>query len=366
MAQPKNFNDNFQTVVEIAIRIGFLALVVFWCLRILYPFTSVIAWGLILAMASAPAHLNLTKRFNGNAKLASAIIVIISLLLIIIPSWLFLDSIVLGARELSEHLESGSLKVPPPNASVADWPLIGGSLFDAWNQAASNLEGFAMKHSDQLKQLLQSVLSGIKTITGAIFMIIIAIIISGILLAANGAEQAGKKFFRRLVGEKGDEFTKMTASTVRSVVKGVIGVAFIQAFLVGIGCFFVGIPYPGLWTLVALIMGILQLPVTLLAVVIIIWLFSSMGTGAAVLWTIYFIVAGVSDNVLKPILLGKGSTVPMVVIFLGVIGGFMTSGFIGLFTGAIIVSLGYKLFMIWLNQEDDTASPQLETTKTDS
>jgi predicted PurR-regulated permease PerM len=60
-------------------------------------------------------------------------------------------------------------------------------------------------------------------------------------------------------------------------------------------------------------------------------------------------VGSISDNVLKPVLLGKGAPVPMLVIFLGVIGGFILSGFIGLFTGAIVISLGYKLFVAWLD-----------------
>ncbi len=352
MSVPKKLDENLQTVIEIAIRLGFLILLIAWCLQILYPFTNVLVWGMILALALAPLHARISHGVGSKPKLASSIIVIGGLLIVIFPSWLFLDSILMGAQELGGHLEAGTLKVPPPNKAVEGWPLVGQTIYDAWLQAANNIESFALKYADQIRGAMHDILRGLGTITGAILMIILAIIISGILLATPSAAKMGQKFFRKLVGARGEEFSQVTASTVRSVVKGVIGVALIQSFLIGLGCYLAGIPYPGLWTLIALVMAILQLPVTLLALIIILWLFSSMGTGAASLWTIYFLLAGISDNILKPIMLGKGSAVPLLVIFLGVIGGFMTSGFIGLFTGAIVVSLGYKLFISWLNQEN--------------
>ncbi|MGB5243758.1 MAG: AI-2E family transporter, partial [Lutimonas sp.] len=84
---------------------------------------------------------------------------------------------------------------------------------------------------------------------------------------------------------------------------------------------------------------------------VIIYLFTVKETMPAVLWTVLLLIAGLSDNFLKPILLGKGAPVPMLVIFIGVVGGFLLSGFIGLFTGAIVLSIGYKLFLAWLNSE---------------
>ena len=86
---------------------------------------------------------------------------------------------------------------------------------------------------------------------------------------------------------------------------------------------------------------------------VIIYLFAEKETLPAILWSVYLILAGLSDNILKPVLLGKGAPVPMLVIVLGVIGGFIFSGFIGLFTGAIIMSIGYKLFVSWINTASD-------------
>jgi predicted PurR-regulated permease PerM len=158
-----------------------------------------------------------------------------------------------------------------------------------------------------------------------------------------------RKFFRKLIGEKGDEFADMTYKTVGNVVKGILGVAFIQAVITGIGFLLAGVPFAGLWTLFVFILAVLQIPPAIVVYPIIVYLFTYLNMGMAIFWTAYLLIAGFSDNILKPILLGKGAPVPMLVIFMGVIGGFIFSGFIGLFTGAIIISIGYKLLIAWIN-----------------
>jgi predicted PurR-regulated permease PerM len=114
-----------------------------------------------------------------------------------------------------------------------------------------------------------------------------------------------------------------------------------------------GVPYAGIWAFLVFILAILQIPVIFITLPIIIYLFASHNLNAAIIWTIVLVIAGLSDNVLKPILLGKGAAVPMLVIFIGVIGGFIFSGFIGMFTGAIILSIGYKLFVGWINTDTE-------------
>ena len=111
-----------------------------------------------------------------------------------------------------------------------------------------------------------------------------------------------------------------------------------------------GIPGAGLWTVLVLILAIVQVSPGLVIVPTIFYVFSTAGTLTAVLYMVYGIAVTIIDNVLKPILLGRGVPVPMAVIFLGAIGGFIMSGFVGLFVGAVIMVLGYDLFMLWLNE----------------
>jgi predicted PurR-regulated permease PerM len=183
----------------------------------------------------------------------------------------------------------------------------------------------------------------------AILQMVGSVIIAGILLVVQGVGEGMRQFFRKIAGNEGDAYADIAKMTVGNVVKGVLGVALIQSFVAGLGFLLAGVPFAGLWTLLVFILGVLQIPAFLVILPVVIYIFSVKETTPAVLWTIYLLVAGLSDNVLKPILLGKGAPVPMLVIFIGVIGGFMFSGFIGLFTGAIIMSIGYKIFIGWLN-----------------
>ncbi|WP_219842119.1 AI-2E family transporter [Aureitalea marina] len=346
-------------IVDILIRLGFLALLVAWCFQILTPFAGVILWGIILAIAMYPVHQSLEKRFKGRKKMGSTVLVLIGLIIIIIPTWLFVDSIIVGLTDLGSDFNSGNLTIPPPDPAIADWPLIGEDLHRIWGEASQSIENLLTKYREQLLVFGQAIFDGIKSIGGSLVTFILAVIIAGALLSSDYAQVQGRKFFKRLVGERGDEFIEITANTVGNVVKGVIGVAIIQAFLVGLGLLGAGVPYAGVWTLAVLILAILQLPVMVIVIFPIIMIFNSMETLPAVLWTVYLFAAGLSDTPLKAIFLGKGAAVPMLVIFLGVIGGFIMSGFIGLFTGAIVVSLGYTLFTTWLNAGDSAEEERL-------
>ncbi len=341
--------DNFMKIVDILIRLGFLALLVAWCFQILTPFAGVILWGIILAMALYPVHQSLERRLKGRKKLASTVLVLVGLVIIIIPTWLFVDSIIVGLTDLGADFHSGNLTIPPPDPAIADWPLVGEDLHRILTEASQSLEELMTQYREQLLVFGQAVFDGIKSIGGSLVTLILAVVIAGALLSSDYAQVQGQKFFKRLVGARGDEFIEITSKTVGNVVKGVIGVAVIQAFLVGLGLLGAGVPYAGVWTLAVLILAILQLPVMIVVIFPIIMIFNSHETLTAVLWTIYLIAAGLADTPLKAIFLGKGAAVPMLVIFLGVIGGFIMSGFIGLFTGAIVVSLGYTLFTTWLN-----------------
>ncbi len=206
-------------------------------------------------------------------------------------------------------------------------------------------------YSTQLKSVGSWLLNALMGTGLAFIQFILSIIISGIFLAFS--EEGGnvlKKLFGRIVDDRGDEYANVTELTVRNVSKSVIGVALIQSFLAGIVFLLAGIPYAGLWALICLILCIIQLGPGLVIIPAIIYLFTVSDTWVAVIWTIVFLGVMVSDNILKPWLMGKGSPVPTLVVFLGSLGGFIVSGFMGLFLGAIVLALGYKLFLAWIDE----------------
>ena len=125
----------------------------------------------------------------------------------------------------------------------------------------------------------------------------------------------------------------------------------------------VGVPGAGLWTLMILILAVMQLPSTIILVPVIFYVFSASSTVVAILFAIWSMLVGLSDNVLKPLLMGHGSSVPMLILFMGSLGGFMTGGILGLFVGAVILSLGYTVFMAWVDDahvDDDAATAATE------
>ena len=127
--------------------------------------------------------------------------------------------------------------------------------------------------------------------------------------------------------------------------------ALIQALLAGLGFLVAGVPAAGLLTLICLVLGVIQLGVVIVLIPVVIYLFSTADTVTAGGFPIWAILFAPVDNILKPILLGRGVDVPMLIIFVGAIGGFLSAGIIGLFTGAVVLALGYKLFLAWLAQD---------------
>ena len=320
---------------------------------ILYPFANILLWSLIFAMALGPLHKSMTAKLGSRPKLTSFIIVFFTLSIVFIPSWVMVDSLVVELQQLKESIDINGFSVAPPPEYIKDWPLIGDRLFDLWYNASTNMEETILKYKDQLTNIGGELAKGILGSLTATIQIMISFIIAAILLAFGGVGESLRKFFTKLMGTRGDEFADVTINTVNSVVKGVIGVAFIVAFLQGMIFMLAGIPYAGILALLVFVLGVLQVPVFIVVLPVIVYLFNVESTAIAVVWSILLVIAGLSDNILKPILLGKGSSVPMLVIFIGVLGGFILSGFIGLFTGAIVMSLGYMLFIEWLNTDNE-------------
>ena len=340
-------------IYDTTIRLFILLLIVCWCLMILYPFVSIILWSLILAMALYPLHSTLSKKIGGRPKLASFIIIFSILAIVMLPVGLLIGSLIDQVKELKVSFNNGTLTIPPPEEKVKEWPIIGGKLYDFWQNISANLEQTIVKYKDQLIGIGSKIAKGILSAAGGVIQIMISLLIAGVLLAIGGAGEGIRKFFRKLAGNRGDEFTDVILKTVGNVVKGIIGVALILALLNGILLMLAGIPYAGIWTLLIFVLAVLQIPLFIVTLPIIVYFFATKELVPAIIWTALLLVAGTSDNILRPILLGKGAPVPMLVIFIGVIGGFIFSGFIGLFTGAIVLSIGYKLFIGWLNTNSE-------------
>ena len=347
---PQNQESNITKVIEVVIRITILVLIVGWCYLIMAPFLSLIIWALIIAIASNPLFKTLKKKIGNREKLAAAIITISFLLLIILPSVLLGESLYEGIQHLRGIYQHGDFTIPPPSESVRSWPAITKPVVDLWKLASENMSDAISKFTPQIKILGEWILVAITGVSVGFLQFIGAIIIAGVFLVYS--KEGGtmlRNVFIKLAGKHGTNLATLSEVTIRNVVKGVLGVAFTQTFLAGIGFVVAGIPLAGLWILLCLISAIVQIGVGPIVIPAVIYMFATADTLPAILFLIWSVLVTLSDNILKPIFLGKGAPVPMLVVFLGSIGGFIANGFIGLFIGPVILSLGYKLFLMWVN-----------------
>jgi len=148
-------------------------------------------------------------------------------------------------------------------------------------------------------------------------------------------------------------------TTIRAVAQGVIGVAFIQAIIIGVCLLIAGVPWAGVLAGIVLVLGIAQVPAVLvtLPAIAYLWISGDHGTVAAAGYTVLLIVGGMADNVLKPLMLGRGVDAPMPVILLGALGGMAAAGILGMFVGATLLALGYQIFMEWVAANPEGAGP---------
>jgi predicted PurR-regulated permease PerM len=356
---------SLSTAMASFLQIAAVALLLFVCFTIVSPFLTVVVWAMIISVALYPAHIGLTRRLSGRGKLSATLLVVMGLAVIIVPTWLLADSTLGALKYVSGELENGQVSIPPPSDSVAGWPVIGERLYETWTAANTNFEETLNQFQPQLEALGRKALSFAAHSVGTVFQFIFSTIIAGVLLMYAGQ---GKTVFRNIITslsgrERGESLTEMTILTIRSVVKGVIGVAVIQAVLSAIGLLVMGVPAAGLWAGAVLVLAIVQLPPILVLGPIALWVFSTSSGLPATLFLIYAIVVSASDGFLKPMLLGRGVNVPMLVILLGAIGGAVSMGIVGLFIGSVVLAIGYELFTSWVAPDAADVQTPAETAE---
>lgn len=349
-AADRNFQKN---AMASFVQIGALLVLIVWCFQIIAPFISVILWGMLIAVALYPVHSLLAAKFGGREKLSATVFVFLGLAILLVPSWITAESSIGAMKSVGEQLHSGTVSISPPDESVAEWPLIGEKVHGIWSDAASNLEATLNKYSDQLQSLGRHVVSVAGSMAIGILQFVISIIIAGVfLVSAEGGHKTAVKFASSLAGNRGEALIDLAVATIRSVAKGVLGVAIIQALLAAIGLAVIGVPAPGIWAFAVLILAIVQLPPFIVLGPIAVWVFSVAEPMPATIFAVYAFIVSISDSFLKPLFLGRGMDIPMLVILLGAIGGMIMSGIVGLFLGAIVLALGYTILMAWMETDE--------------
>ncbi|MGB5297182.1 MAG: AI-2E family transporter [Thiogranum sp.] len=357
--------------LEAAVRIGLVFLLLAWCFEIVRPFITPIVWGAIIAIAAYPGYIWLQARLGGRGKLAATLFTLVMLIVVIAPTVMLSGTLVEAVKPLAVSLSEGSLTIPPPPETIKSWPVIGENLSGFWTLASQNIQAALQKIGPEIKAVGTWLLTTAAGAGFGILQFVFAIVIAGVLMPqAGGASRTAHALSTRLAGDQHTDLVGLAEKTVRSVASGILGVALIQSLLAGLGFMVAGVPAAGFWALLCLLLSVAQIGITLILIPVIIYLFNTADMVTAVGFLIWSIPVGLIDNILKPILLARGVKTPMVIIFMGAIGGFLASGIIGLFVGAVVLSLSYEVFLLWLNQgvqeaKSDFNMPAAEGTHTE-
>lgn len=338
-----------EDIIQLVVRLGLLAALTLWTYVLIRPFVPILAWSVVFAVALNPAFRWLAKILGGRPKVAAAILTGISLAIVVGPAaWLGLGAVD-GVKDFAGQLTAGEVLVPSPPAAIKSWPLVGPQLFELWDQASTNLRSALRTVAPYLKPLAAPLLGLVGDAGVGTVKFLVSIVVAGFIFPfGTQLVSAGRGFLSRIVPQQSDHFLDLAGATIRAVSQGVIGVAIIQSLLAGIGFKLAGIPIAGLLAFLVLLLSIVQIGAAVIMFPVLIWIWTDKDLTTALLLTLFLGLVSVLDNILKPLVMGRGLTTPTVVILVGVIGGTLAHGIVGLFIGPIILSVAWELMVAWI------------------
>lgn len=330
------------------VRLGIIGLFAYWTMLLIAPFALIVVWSAILAVALYPMFNALSRLIGNRPVIAATAIVLACLVLIIAPLALVAVNFADAVEGLVGKLQTQSFALPVAPESIRAWPVIGERAYAGWNKVAGDLASNIIEFQKPILNVMGIVVAKLASISGGVLSFVVSVILSGFFLTqSTRLAEAIQVLASRVAGERGVGFAKLAGTTVRNVSRGVIGVAFLQTLMCGLCFAFFDLPARGALTFIIFILCVMQLGPGLVLVPAVIWGWFSWPTSIAFALTVVAVPIMLVDNVLKPILMAKGLSTPMLVILIGVIGGTLSYGLLGLFLGPIVLSVFYELLRAW-------------------
>ena len=319
-----------------------------WVLR---PFLAASVWAAMLVVATWPLFRGLEERLGGRRGVAVALMSLAMLLLLVLPLWLAIDTMLDHADQLAAAGKSVAAHgLPPPPAWVGALPLVGERIATAWSQlAAGGTAGVFAKAMPYATDAGKWLLAQVGGLGGMLIQFLLVVTISAIFYSGgeSGARMA-RRFGRRLAGERGENSIILAGQAIRGVALGVGVTAIVQTALGGIGLAVAGVPLASLLSALMLMLCIAQIGPMLVLLPAAGWLFWTEATGWASFLLVWSLVVGSLDNFLRPMLIKRGADLPLLLIFAGVIGGMLGFGLIGIFVGPVVLAVTYTLMLAWI------------------
>jgi predicted PurR-regulated permease PerM len=330
-----------------------VALLLWGTIQITVPFAPALVWGIMIAVSIWPLHQRLTRRLGGRTKLSSILLSLVLALALIMPVAGLLAALTEAVEVVIEKSQSPEgIQIPPPPAFLAALPLVGGKLQQLWAEATGNLTGTFTKLRPALETTAAWLARRSLDMGFSFLQFLLAIAITAPLLI--GGPKGGdmlRQLANRLAPARGAELVDLAGRCVRSVSFGVIGTALVQGLIMAVGLAIAGVPGIVVLGFVSFLLAVLQVGVFPVWVLAALWLGHDAHTGWAIFLAVWGVVVGVLDNFMKPMLISQGTGLPLTIIFLGVLGGLITWGFVGIFVGPTVLAVTYTLMLTWLAPE---------------
>lgn len=320
-------------------------------LWVLLPFLPATVWATMIVVATWPWLRTLEARFGNRRLPAIAVMTLALLLLLVLPLWLAIDTIVEHADALSAAAQNIVANGLPP---APDWlsglPLVGERLASLWQQfAAGGAPGLVAKVTPYAADTGKWALAQVGGLGGMLIQFLLVVTIAAILYGTGeGGARLVRRFGRRLAGERGENAIVLAGQAIRGVALGVGVTALVQTVLGGIGLAVAGVPFAGLLSAVMLMLCIAQVGPSLILFPAVAWMYWTGDTGWATFLLLWSLVVTTLDNFLRPVLIRKGADLPLLLIFAGVIGGMLSFGLIGIFLGPVVLAVTWTLMQAWI------------------
>ena len=338
-------NNLTRTTLNVA-AIGGLAVTSIWVMQ---PFLLGLIWAATIVVATWPLLEIVQTRVGGRRALAALIMTLALLIIFLLPLGIAVITITSHFDQITALISSAqSWTLPSAPEWLAALPLVGEKLTSIWNEVAEKGLAYLSPYANQIFSLATKNLSSVGS---ALLQIGLTLAISAVLYFDGDTAALGiRKFFHRLAGDQGNRAVVLASQAVRGVALGVVVTAILQSLLGGIGLLLTGVPFAGPLILVMFVFCLAQIGPMVVLLPIVGWLYWADQVAAAVVLLVITMIAGTMDNFLRPYLIKRGADLPMLLIFVGVIGGLLSFGPIGIFIGPVVLAVTYKLIEEWIDE----------------
>ncbi len=331
-----------------ALCIGALVVAAFWIVR---PFIAAAIWAIMIVVVTWPTLLRMQRRLWNRRSAAIAVMMVILLLLFVAPLTLAVVVITQNAGEIIDLARSiANRPLPAPPDWLPGLPFVGGKLVSAWADArAAGFEGLGALIVPYTGGLTAWFVREAGSVGYLIIQFLLTLAFAAFLYAYGELFAAASvKFANRVGGKNGEDLLQLAGNSVRGVALGVGLTAAIQSALGGIGLAVAGVPFAGLLTALLFMLCITQIGMLVVLVPAVVWVYWSGHPVTGTVLLVWSLVASVLDTFLRPILVRRSARLPLLLIFVGVIGGLVAFGAIGIFVGPVVLAVAYTLFVAWI------------------